>query len=177
MKLENEKLVSELACLYIHLTTLEKWNHTNFYFLTLKAMQELGYPQPQSYSLAVWGQWCHHNFLSSSSWALFQQRSPRPASHTVYPEGPVPKPDTLRGVSAPCLRSSLKWTLGSLDWHLQQELMSLRTMEDQGGQLGGESGSAWPGPNLPAVADTYSLGFFSHVCPDTIEAAASLLTS
>lgn len=122
-------------------------------------MQELGYPQPQSYSLAVWGQWCHHNFLSSSSWALFQQRSPRPASHTVYPEGPVPKPDTLRGVSAPCLRSSLKWTLGSLDWHLQQELMSLRTMEDQGGQLGGESGSAWPGPNLPAVADTYSLGF------------------
>lgn len=61
-----------------------------FLFVTLKAMQELGYPQPQSYSLVVWGQWCHHNFLSSSSWALFQQCSPRPESHTVYPEGPVP---------------------------------------------------------------------------------------
>lgn len=45
-------------------------------------------------------------------------------------------------------------------------------MEDQGGQMGGESGSAWPRPNLPAVAATYSLGFSSHVCPDTIEAAA-----
>lgn len=50
--------------------------------------------------------------------------------------------------------------------------MSLRTMEDQAGQMGGESGSAWPGPNLPAVAATYSLGFSSYVCPDTIEAAA-----
>ncbi len=27
VKLENEMLVSELTCLYIHLTTLEKWNH------------------------------------------------------------------------------------------------------------------------------------------------------
>lgn len=52
--------------------------------------------------------------------------------------------------------------------------MSLRTMEDQGGQMGGESGSAWPGPNLPAVAATYSLGFSSHVCPDTIEAPPRL---
>ncbi len=31
VKLENEMLVSELTCLYIHLTTLEKWNHIFFY--------------------------------------------------------------------------------------------------------------------------------------------------